>query len=718
MPVHPTRHTLHRPTCDDPRTHPRRRRTRAVTALLALPLITLGGAAPEAAATPPATTTPTATSPTYLVGRGLADITGEPGENGMLGYGDSTQKTSGIHMRQHARAFVIVDPHTGTRLLYLLGDMLTGESKIRRDVLTALADRYGSRYGEANVMIGGIHTHATPGGTGEYSLYNVTTMGTHQDTFTAVKDGLLAAVDRAEADLAPTRINVSSSALTNASVNRSRLAFDRNPDELTARLPDGIDPRSVTLTFDRAGATVGAINWFAVHPTSLTSKNTLISTDNKGYAEWLWERGRAGVDYEAINQGGSPAMVAGFAISNGGDATANLGLKPGTGPTTDQFDNMRIIGQRQFDAAYGQLKGPRTAVTGPLDSRIIYVDMQHASAPAAFTRTGHDESTCRATLGAAFGASSTEDGGGGATFLAEGVDGNPFFAVLTKPTYDADPAFRQCQSPKATLFESGALDGVQTVVPVQVFRIGDVYLLGMPGEMTAGTGIRLQDTLAAALGTTADKVILQGVTNAYSHYFTTPEEYDRQDYEGGATIFGKWTTPTFQGVVDRLGRDLRDGRATPIGTPPAPRASVESAVGKVLLDSPSPEHQYGDQIDGTPGLPDTPGAPTTASVAPGGHASAVFVGAHPNNSVHRRSSLMQVERRDGDRWVRIADDNDFATSFAWARSGIAASTVTLTWAVPADTPAGTYRLVYTGDAKDAAGQISAIRGEGHPFHVG
>lgn len=313
---------------------------------------------------------------------------------------------------------MIADPASGKRLLYVLGDMLTGESRMRREVLAALRATYGETYGEANVMIAGTHTHATPGGTSEYSLYNVTTWGTHRDSFGAVKAGILQAVARAEADLAPTQVKASSSRLQGAGVNRSRLAFELNPARVKDQLPGGVDPTSATLTFDRGGATVGALNWFSTHPTSLTNKNTLISTDNKGYAEWLWERGRAGVDYQKVAGGAVPAMVAGFAMSNGGDTSPNLNLKPGSGPTEDQFENMRLIGQREFEAAYGQLAGARREVSGPLDARIVYVDMQRQSAPAAFTGTGSEERTCRATLGAPFGAGSTEDGPG-ATFLNE-----------------------------------------------------------------------------------------------------------------------------------------------------------------------------------------------------------------------------------------------------------------------------------------------------------
>jgi neutral ceramidase len=38
------------------------------------------------------------------------------------------------------------------------------------------------------------------------------------------------------------------------------------------------------------GVPLGAINWFAVHPTSMNNTNTLVSSDNVGYAAVLFEK--------------------------------------------------------------------------------------------------------------------------------------------------------------------------------------------------------------------------------------------------------------------------------------------------------------------------------------------------------------------------------------------------------------------------------------------
>ncbi|MDK6294710.1 neutral/alkaline non-lysosomal ceramidase N-terminal domain-containing protein, partial [Aerococcus urinae] len=89
-----------------------------------------------------------------------------------------------------------------------------------------------------------------------------------------------------------------------------------------------------TMAISRDGKVTGFVNWMATHATTLPTENKLISSDNKGYAEYLDEVKEAGVDYTKLD---SPSMVAAYVYSNGGDQTPNLGLKPATGPSSDPF---------------------------------------------------------------------------------------------------------------------------------------------------------------------------------------------------------------------------------------------------------------------------------------------------------------------------------------------------------------------------------------------
>src|SRR5690606_4134785 len=109
------------------------------------------------------------------------------------------------------------------------------------------------------------------------------------------------------------------------------------------------------------------------------------------------------------------------------------------------------------------------------------------------------------------------------------------------------------------------LPWVQEIVPVQLVRIGRLYLIGVPGEVTIAAGLRLRRTVAGITGSDLDDVLVAGYANSYFHYVTTPEEYDAQHYEGGSTLFGRWQLPALQQTAARLARAMRDGRDLPAG---------------------------------------------------------------------------------------------------------------------------------------------------------
>src|SRR5436853_3018971 len=92
-----------------------------------------------------------------LVGCGRADITGEPWGVGMMGYGMRFQRTTGIHLRQRSRAFVLADAATGRRLAFVVADIGMFFRNVRDEVLRRLDPAV---YGPDNVVLTATHTHA------------------------------------------------------------------------------------------------------------------------------------------------------------------------------------------------------------------------------------------------------------------------------------------------------------------------------------------------------------------------------------------------------------------------------------------------------------------------------------------------------------------------------------------------------------------------------
>lgn len=127
----------------------------------------------------------------------------------------------------------------------------------------------------------------------------------------------------------------------------------------------------------------------------------------------------------------------------------------------------------------------------------------------------------------------------------------------------------------------------------------------------------------------------------------------------------------------------------------------------MVLDAPPLFRKFGDVL-----------VPPRENYRTGERVEVVFAGAHPGNDLHRGDTYLRIERRDsGGAWRTVADDGDWSTRFHWARDGIAASKVTITWDIPQGTPSGTYRVVYHGDAKSLGGKISSIEGVSTAFQV-
>ncbi|MBS4100034.1 neutral/alkaline non-lysosomal ceramidase N-terminal domain-containing protein [Tsukamurella paurometabola] len=563
----------------------------------------------------------------WRAGWAKADITGEPWGVGLMGYGMPGQRGRGLLTRQWARAVVVA---TAThRMAYVVADIGMFFQAAVDEITDRLVVATDGRLSAANVVLTATHTHCGPGGHGRHRLYNITTLGQHPRTFHRLVDGVVRAVLDAESALAPAELSVARGELHDASVNRSASSFDRNPDR--DRLPGRIDPAVTLLRVERDGELRAAIDWFAVHCTSMGNGNRLVSSDNKGWAAAAWE---------AAERARRPDFLAAFAQTNAGDMSPNLGGGAGHGPTDDERENTAEIGRRQLETARRLAEGPGRALTPAVDHRLTYVDFGAV--------TTADGPTGRAVLGAAF-AAGTSDGLGAPAFrqgLGNGV------GALSRALYRRRPVLAAQQAPKEMLLPAGALGWVQETLPVQLIRLGELHVLCLPVEVTVMAGARLRDAVAGAAGIGSGDVLVQGYANGYAHYLTTPEEYDAQRYEAGSTVFGRNELAAFAEAAQRLASDLAAGRPSEPGTPPARQraARIGSPSGSTVLSRPRPVRVAAVR---------TPG--------PDGRLGVVFACGHPNRAIP--DSYTRVERREEGRWVPLADDDSPTTEIVWRRRG-------------------------------------------------
>ena len=95
----------------------------------------------------------------------------------------------------------------------------------------------------------------------------------------------------------------------------------------------------------------------------------------------------------------------------------------------------------------------------------------------------------------------------------------------------------------------------------QMIRVNDTVILPLPFEVTAESGRRMAARVSQEFVGAGDDSIrhvwVASNANGYFGYTTTPEEYSRQEYEGGHTLYGRYSTLYLTGQLGLLARDLR-----------------------------------------------------------------------------------------------------------------------------------------------------------------
>ena len=620
----------------------------------------------------------------YLVGRGMADVTGPVTGMQLWGFGRPDQIGEGLHTRLRSRAFVIADrAEPGQRLVFASVDIGSIDHHVALAVIENLQARYGDSYGLHNVIISATHTHAGPTGYWHARTDNGLDGGFYPAHYDALVSGITRSIVTAHEDLQPGRILVNTGVVADAGVNRSAVAYLENPEAERLRYDSDTNKTMVLLRFADSSGDIGMLNWYALHPTAMNYYNRLISGDHKGYASLREERER-GVGYASNDD-----FVAAFAQADPGDVTPNTNLD-NTGPGETDVETTRIMGERQMRKARELFASATEQLAGPVDSRQVYVNLNHYEVSGQFTGRGV-QYTCPSAYGYSFAGGSTEDGG--AHFLfEEGMTEQKFWLdwlirlVTGAPKWTEE--VKRCQAPKAILFETGSQNPpLQSQVhTVSVARIGQLVILAMPGEVTTMSGRRLRDSVMAQVDDWAGHIVLAGYANEFAGYITTPEEYQLQQYEAAHNLHGQWSLPAYQQVASQLAAALDTGTRMPAG------AGFSDWRGK----SPElalPFHEGADQHrQGEPG--DALGSPD-ASYTPGQTIEVRFLSADPSAYYVTGNNYMQVQRRTAGGWDVVAIDSDWSTRVRWSFDGGRAQ-ARLEWDIPVSAAPGEYRLVHTG----------------------
>uniref|UniRef100_A0A7N5ZXN6 Neutral ceramidase n=1 Tax=Anabas testudineus TaxID=64144 RepID=A0A7N5ZXN6_ANATE len=678
----------------------------------------------------------------YLIGVGRADCTGPPAEIPLMGYANPQQTAAGIHTRLYSRAFIVDDGRR--RVVFVTVDIGMVSQRLRLEVLQALQMKYGDLYRQDNVVLSGTHTHCGLGGYFQYTLFMMTSKGYIKESTQPLVNGIVKSIDIAHRNMKPGRIFRNRGDLDDSSLNRSPHSYLNNPEDERHRYKWNTDKQVVVLKFtDLDGDGIGMISWFAVHAVSMNYTNRMVSSDNMGYASCLLEQDKN--PGELPGQGG---FVAGFSSSNLGDVTpntkgphcANTGLPcdylnsscpvggvsvmcQAYGPGDDMFDSTRIIGHKIYSKAKELYANAVEEVTGFLHSAHQWVNMTDVTVQINAT---HTVSTCKPALGHSF-AAGTIDGGGDLNFTQGAVEGDPFWdgirdLVLGKPSNQT----QECHHPKPILLSTGEMNWPlpwhPQIVDVQIITIGSVAVVAVPGEMTTMSGRRLREAVQQELeseGTFRDtEVVIAGLSNVYTHYITTYEEYQVQRYEGASTIYGPHTLSAYLQKFRGLAKAIAQDRVSELPLGPQPPFFKEHLLSWMLpapVDKTPQNTSFGDVLEQV--------YPVYRQV---GHIVTIWsVSAHTAlwaTQPHTDKTFVTVEIYDNrtETWEIVHTDASWETRFHWLKGSNQQSNATIEWHIPSSAPSGSYRIRHFGHYKQWKGLqqvITAYEGASEVFRV-
>ncbi|CAF3464674.1 unnamed protein product [Rotaria sp. Silwood1] len=654
----------------------------------------------------------------FLIGAGIHDITGQVAEIGFMGYAVPQQRGHGLLQRMRSRAFIIGDVNREeNRVVYVSVDNGMAFQIVKTEVIDRLNKTFGPNlYTDKNVLISGTHTHSTPGGTGGTALVDITTFGFVKENWEACVNGVVQSIIRAHKNLQLGRIKINIGQVDNANINRSPASYLNNIDR--GQYTDNTDHEMTVLRLESIDGKneIGMINFYPVHAVSLNNTNLLVAGDNKGYASYLFEK----LKNPPGTLPGQGTFVAAFGQSNEGDVSPNLmgpkcidtGLPCefytstcngraekciAFGPGKTMYESNQIIGKRQFETAKDLYDKAELFIDGNsiVNFRHTYVDMQTINVSSRFTSTGRNETTCQAALGYSFAAGTT-DGPGDFDFTQSTNSTNPFWQFVS--SFLAKPTEQQirCQAPKPILLDVGLIkpiEWVPFVLPHQIFQIGQLFIVAVPGEFSTMSGRRLKLTIKQALqdaGTwTSDShIVIAGLSNSYSHYITTFEEYQQQRYEGASTLYGPHTLAAYQQTFYDLSMKLARNESVPSGpTPFDMRGKTFSFVLPPIWDGVPLGKNFGDVI-----------TDVDPSYKPGDTVRCSWWGANPRNDLFTEKSFLYVDQFVNQAWVPIFTDDDLETRFLWKRKLIDQSIITVEWDIPTTQQTGPdlYRLRHVG----------------------
>jgi len=669
------------------------------------------------------------------------------------GYNSIGDTMKGLLTRIYARAFVIDNEEEP--FVFVSAEIVHMTESIKPGVLEKLEKDGYPMFKTENVMIAATHCHSSTSNTSWFPLYDYINgvPGYDDESYKIIVKGIAKAIEKAFDSRVDGSISLVYDNTNIKAYNRSADAFLTNKDieefgfevnkNGTFSYETGLkaakeaynhEMAGIILT-DAKGNDIGFYNFFASHGTSNNIKNRYVASDHKGYASLYLEK--------ELGNG----FVAAFAQADSGDTSPNAVneenyhkafCRPNElDPNIDVIENQIVHGSMEAQEALRLLKEvPRIQLEDDIvfnysavDFSNIIVDLSYVSnfympyddLNSGFVKTSEPCIGAGIIAGDEEGApvSNAQEGSVKHKYIYNSITGHydvekynfstialggleklmgklwPLaMKILNSDSYDDE------QMEKVVCLAVGSL--MQKVQPLQIVKIGQVAIVGVPFEVTYAQAERIRKVLLNTMASSGvTKIIIATHANSYSQYITTREEYAAQHYEGSSCLFGPWSGAALTQELDKLAQGIIKGSKSthietmlqkePKGLLYTSMAAVNPSIDvgiycKLKKDVEKTLYHYGEWVN------------------------AIFSGSNPrhicyltlddNPIVPEDYTYFEIQRLVDGNWQTFLTDNNPYTTFYVRRAAIGFD-ITTSWLIKGDTyKNGTYRFVYNGIAKE------------------
>lgn len=572
------------------------------------------------------------------------DITPGPGMP-MAGYSITGNFGEGFRTRLKAR-IVYINDGQGESIALVQTDNSMGSLLVHHQVATAVAGKTGLK--PSDIVITATHSHSGLANHMDNDFFNKHAspgQGFEEKYVEFLSARIADGILKAYQDRRPAMVAAGSKDIYGYNRNRSIDAYVRNPHA------QGIDPEDPKSVFEAVNPALemirvdvqdddgqfkplAAFSSFSVHATTISPKVDVYNGDLFTYAQ-------KDLEWAIQQQYQTPWPVV-HALTSGtaGDMAPAVKLQGDNyfGYQDLNWKEAKRVGQgigREAIVLFNEL-GAELSAEIDVSSAARELNIQENNTIA-------DVEMCA-------------DPAIGVTAVAGAFERRtPWLSVV--PFFDTHTPFSRswffndgCQGNKSiagTKYLQALVEPKETfpnTVMFQLIRINDAVILPLPFEVTVESGKRMAARVAqelSASGAPAEHVWVANNANGYFGYTTTPEEYERQNYEAGQSHYGKYSTPYLTEQLGSLTKDMMDqGQVQEY----LPQWSYKLKLGEFM---PEQEDSLGQRA-----VIEQPESFTADDANEENYVAFEWLDVNASQ-INFADSLVRVEVKQGDQWVQL-----------------------------------------------------------------